>query len=99
MRLLPATILAFVFARPLGSFVQRFVTTKKPTDRQLANAIKAGESLLHASATARSSVANPFRRIWSMGILQVMAGATLMALVLSAVKAATGLAWIPDLTR
>ena len=98
VRLLFATILALVFARPLGTFVQRFVTTKRPTDRQLESAIKAGESLLHAHATAKSSVANPFRRIWSMGILQVMAGATLMVALLAGVKALTGLAWIPDLT-
>ena len=98
-RLLPATILAFVFARPLGTFVQRYVTTKRPTDRQLESAIRAGEGLLHATATSRSSVANPFRRIWSMGILQVMAGAGTVALVLAGVKAVTGLAWIPDLTR
>ena len=98
-RILPALILGFVFARPLGSLVQRYVTTKRPTDRQLANAIQAGEGLLRAHVTARRSEGNPFQRIWCMGLLQVMGGATATAFLLAAIKHATGFAWIPDITR
>ena len=99
MRVVPAAILAVVFAVPLGALVQRYVTTKRPSDRQLEGAIRAGEALLERNATARFAKTNPLRRIWSMGLLQVMAGATLMAAFLGAVRQLTGWSWIPDVTR
>lgn len=99
VRLLPAAILGFVFAMPLGSIVQRYVTTRRPSDRQLQDAIRAGEELLRRNSTARQSRANPFQRIWNMGLLQVMAGATSMVALLAALRAATGWHWLPDLTR
>ena len=92
-------LVAIVFALPLGAIAQRYVTTKRPSDRQLAGAIRAGEALLLRNATAGQIRPTPLRRIWSMGLLQVMAGATLMVFLLKGIGQATGWSWIPDLTR
>lgn len=99
VRLLPAVILGVVFARPLGSLVQKFVTTKRPTDRQLRGAIQAGSDLLHANATARYASVNPLRRIWCMGLLQVMSGAVVVLGLVTLVKWATHWSWLSDLSR
>ena len=99
IRALPALVLGAAFAMPLGSLVQRFVTTKRPTAAQLASAVKAGEALLLLDASARLSRPSPLRRIWSMGLLQVMAGSTAMAAFLTVLKAVTGAAWLPDVSR
>lgn len=99
LRAIVGLLLGAIFAIPLGAYVQRFVTTRRPTDRQLANAIRAGEALLQRNATSRFARATPFHRIWNMGLLQVMAGATLMATLFAAIRTATGWTWLPDLTQ
>ena len=99
IRVLPAVVLGAVFARPLGAIVQRFVTTKRPTDRQLANAISAGESLLKANATAQFTTPTPLRRIWCMGLLQVVAGAFATTALVAALKLLTHAEWLPDVSR
>ena len=97
VRVVLGLVFGLAFAMPLGTLAQRFVTTKRPSDRQLAGAIRAGEGLLLAHATARHSRATPFRRVWSMGLLQVMAGAFAVFALLALVKALTHAAWIPDM--
>jgi hypothetical protein len=92
-----ALLVAMVFAMPLGSLAQRYITTRQPSEKQLAGAIRAGEELLHRNAEAAYSTAKPFRRIWSMGLLQVMAGAYLMIGLLWLIKLLTKASWIPDL--
>ncbi len=94
-----ALVAAVAFARPAGSLVQRFVTTKVPTERQLTGAIRAGEALLLANATARHSTTSPLRRIWSMGVVQVAGGAYLLVGLLMFVEWLTGATWLPDIAR
>lgn len=95
-RVLPAVVLGVVFARPLGAVVQRYVTTKRPTDAQLAGAVRAGEALLRANATARQSATSTLRRVWCMGLIQVMAGAILTAALFGVLRTATGWTWLPE---
>jgi CBS domain-containing protein len=97
VRALPALLAAALFAIPLGSFLQKYVTTKPPSDRQLAGAIRSAEAVLEKYATASYSRPTPLRRLWNMGILQVMAGAFLMAALLAGLKQITGIPWLPDL--
>ena len=96
VRALVGLVAAAVLALPLGALAQRYVTTRPPNERQLAGAIRAGEALLQSNATARRSRSHPLRRIWSMGLLQVMSGAALATALLGFAKAATGWAWLPD---
>ncbi len=58
--------------RRLGHGLQRLITTKRPSDRQLAKAIRVGEELLEKAA--RPAYARPLRRLWNAGFLQVVAG-------------------------
>ena len=65
--------------RRLGSGLQRWVTTRQPSERQLASAIAVGEDLLRkirANPAPRGSLA---RRVWNAGFLQVLAGFFLVA--------------------
>ena len=95
--LLIGVLVAVAFAMPLGALAQRFITTKKPSEAQLASAILAGEALLLANATARVAQPTPICKIWSMGILQVVAGATAASFIVAALKVATHASWLPDL--
>ncbi|RYG25228.1 DUF1385 domain-containing protein [bacterium] len=92
-----ALLIALVFTMPLGALAQRYITTRRPNEKQLAGAIKAGEELLLRNAESPYTNANPFRRIWSMGLLQVMAGAYLTLGLLWLLKQLTGAAWLPDI--
>ena len=60
--------------RRLGGGLQRWVTTKRPDDRQLEKAIVVGESLLQQVQASPSAVASFRRRIWHSGLAQVLVG-------------------------
>lgn len=77
LRLLVAALVTAFFWRPVGTFLQRFVTTKKPTPKQLEGAIRVGKELLDRYAVARLAYANPWQRIVQSGMLWVLAGSTL----------------------
>jgi CBS domain-containing protein len=66
--------------RRLGAGLQRWITTKRPSDRQVARAIAAGEELLAKLAARPSASAGPLRRIWHTGFVQVAAGFFAVAL-------------------
>ena len=69
--------LAMVFLfRPLGALVQLLVTTKPPSETQIASGIKAGNELLERYRLRRGPVANPWQRIVNSGMLHVAAGST-----------------------
>lgn len=75
--------LAMVFLfRPLGSLVQFLVTTKPPTEKQVASGIKAGRELLERYRLRRGPVPNAWQRILNSGMLHVAAGSSGIYLVL-----------------
>jgi len=60
--------------RRLGAGLQRWVTTRQPSERQLARAIAVGAALLNKIRNSpRPRVTLP-RRIWNAGFVQVLAG-------------------------
>jgi hypothetical protein len=71
-----AFISAYLLYRPLGSFVQFFITTRPPSDKQLASGIAAGKELLDRYARQRGPVASPWQRILNSGMLHVAAGSS-----------------------
>lgn len=81
IRPLVAVVAALVGWRPLGTFLQRFVTTKPANDRQIAGAIRTAEALMKQYQSDPFPRANFLRRLWNSGIFHVMAG-TLAALAL-----------------
>jgi len=76
-------VVTLIFWRPLGNTIQYYVTTRRPTDKQLAMGIRSGRELLQKYATSDSGRAGFFRRIFNSGLLHVMAGsATLVGLIM-----------------
>jgi len=84
-RTLVAAIVTLFFWRPLGSFAQQYITTRKPNARQLRSGIKAGTELIERYSVARFSQASIPVRIWNSGLLHVIAGSALLFFVLNGV--------------
>jgi predicted transcriptional regulator len=74
-----AAVLALLFViyflwRSVGAGIQRFLTTKRPSRRQLENGIRAGRELLARYQQRPAYRASGMARLWNMGIVQVAAG-------------------------
>ena len=67
--------------RRLGAGLQRWVTTRRPSDRQLANAIDVAQDLLEKVRSLPAARAKFPRRIWNSGFLQVLAGFLAVAVI------------------
>ncbi len=96
LRLLVAAIATLAFWQPLGSFLQYFVTTKRPNDRQLQSGIRAGEHLLLRISQGRVVRPTLVQKLAMSGLFQVIVGSTLAAALLSL---AYQLLHVPDAWR
>lgn len=85
VRVLVAVVVTLYSWKPLGSFAQQFITTRKPSERQLRSGIKAGIELIDKYSVARFSSVNVPTRIWNSGLLHVVAGSILAWLLLEGV--------------
>jgi hypothetical protein len=65
---------ALIAWRAFGSFLQQYVTTRVPTERELKSGLRAGEELLARYQSRPAQMPGRFRRLWNMGLLQVLAG-------------------------
>ncbi len=65
--------------RRVGAGLQRWVTTRPPTDRQLEGAIKTGEALLAQVRSQPAVRSTTMRRVWNAGFVQVAAGFMVVA--------------------
>jgi len=74
-------MIVLVTWRRLGAGLQRWVTTRRPSDRQLGRAIEVGEELLEAVRSRPGARTGMARRVWNSGFLQVLIGFTAVALV------------------
>lgn len=72
--LLFALMMTVLFWRTFGSLLQWAATTKPPTDRQILGAIRSGEELLSRYRRRAYSQVSFGRRLWNIGILQIVAG-------------------------
>ncbi len=78
VRLLVALLATMFLWKPLGTFAQLYVTTRRPNARQIESGIRAGRALLERYAqTGRVQPSIP-ARIWNSGLLHVMTGSFLM---------------------
>lgn len=67
--------------RSAGALLQKYVTTKPPTARQLNNGISTGKELLEKFRANPTYNISGWKRIWYTGMLQVTAGAAVMILI------------------
>ena len=88
VRLLVAALTTLFLWRPLGSFAQQYITTKKPNEKQIRSGIKAGTELIERYSTAHFTTSSIPKRFWNSGLLQVIAGSILTLIVLK------GLLWV-----
>lgn len=74
--LVVAAPVALSYWRRIGAFLQYWLATKPATDGQIASAIRAAEQVLEKRRNrGESAVKFSFlRRIWAMGLMQVLAG-------------------------
>jgi len=84
VRLLIAVIATMLLWKPVGSLMQRVVTTSNPNDSQVESAIASAQDLVKNFSLAHSVRPNPWQRVWNMGILQVIAGSLIGAGILLA---------------
>lgn len=73
--LLMALLFTLMFWRTFGGFLQWIATTKPPTDRQILNAIRVGEELLHKARPYSGAMPSFGLRLLNSGILQILIGA------------------------
>jgi len=71
---LALVVIVLLTWRRLGAGIQRWVTTKRPADRQVQNAIAVGEELLGKVQARPSAVVPVYRRLWHAGFGQVLFG-------------------------
>lgn len=81
LRLLLAVLVTMVLWQPLGSLLQYFVTTKKPTAKQLDNGIRAGRQFLEVAASAPYHRVTIASRLLKSGLFQVLLGGSAVALL------------------
>jgi CBS domain-containing protein len=81
--LVPAALMTVFTWRPVGTFLQQYITTRTASPSQLASGIAAGEDLLQKFRENTNRRIQWPLRIWRMGLLQIFAGFSLL----------TGLLW------
>jgi len=76
---LPIAIMVVILGwRTVGGYIQRFATTKTPSQRQLDSGLKAGRELIARFQERPNYQASGFARIWSTGMLQSLGGLVLV---------------------
>lgn len=81
VQLLLAAIISLMTFRTVGAWVQLFITTKPPTDKQVQSGIRAAEELLSNYGKTRRNKSSFGVRILNMGFLHVIAGSFLVIAV------------------
>jgi CBS domain-containing protein len=72
---LPVAIMIVILGwRWVGGLIQRFATTKPPSEKQLQNGLRAGRELIAKFQERPNYQAYGFRRIWNSGMLQSLGG-------------------------
>jgi CBS domain-containing protein len=78
-----AGIVTLVTWRTVGTFLQERFTTKPAHPREIASGIAAGEELLEKYQRSLPGRPRPLRRLWCMGLVQIVAGSAATLLVLT----------------
>lgn len=72
--LIASLVTTAVLWRPVGTFLQQYLTTRPANARQIASGIRAGEEILTKFRSRVERQGSLVLRIWRMGLLQMMAG-------------------------
>lgn len=89
-RLLLAALVTLFLWRPLGSLMQYYVTTRRPTRSQIESGIRAARELIERHQVAPKTLATPWRRLANSGLPQILAGSLALTLLLQLLQLTTG---------
>ena len=81
MALFVLALIVLLTWRRLGAGLQRWVTTRRPSDRQLMQGMRVGERLLSQIRERPAARASVWVRVWNAGLLQVVAGFFLVTVI------------------
>ncbi len=81
MVLFALVLIVLLTWRRLGAGLQRWVTTRPPSDRQLARGVEVGRRLLEEIRRHPGARANFWQRVWNAGFVQVISGFFLTTLI------------------
>ncbi|MBX3095396.1 MAG: DUF1385 domain-containing protein [Fimbriimonadaceae bacterium] len=84
VKLLIALIVTVMLFRPVGAFVQQYITTAPPKDKHLQLGVDAAEEMLTIYETQYVPPASVGQKLFNSGLIQIMAGAIVSQLVLFA---------------
>jgi len=92
--LMLAALVAVLFWRSIGGWMQQYVTTRPPSASQLASGIAAGNQLVDRFHERPNYQEYGFARIWRMGLLQNAAGLVLVAWIISFLAERYHILWL-----
>lgn len=94
-----AIVIALFIWRFLGNKAQYYITTTEPEEKDLMNAILAGRDFMknYYNATINKVRLDPFKKIYNLGIFQILGGYFFTILVLNFL--AWGLLWLGILPK
>jgi hypothetical protein len=82
----PAIIITITLWRPVGTFLQNYLTTRPASPRQIESGIRAGKQVMERFISGGiERNATVFQRIWNMGLVQIMIGAYALVAVIELV--------------
>lgn len=88
--LLILVMIILVTWRRLGAGLQRWITTRRPTEKQLVRAMQVADRLLEKVRSHPSAQASFPRRVWNSGFPQVFAGFVAVAACVELARPALG---------
>ena len=92
--LMLAALVAVLFWRSIGGWMQQYVTTKPPSARELASGIAAGNQLIERFHERPNHQEYGLARIWRMGLLQNAAGLMLVSAIVPYLAAWLHIPWL-----
>jgi hypothetical protein len=81
-------LVALLYWRSFGSWLQQHVTTRPATDKQIESALTAAREVLARHSAAPDAPIRPLNRLWRMGLPQILLGFTSVLLFTA------GIAWL-----
>lgn len=90
LRLMLAAFVTLIFWQPLGSLLQYYVTTKKPTRSQIESGIRAGKDLIEKYRATGSGTPSILGRLWNSGLPEVILGSLAIQIVIMGIYFALG---------
>ncbi|MCE5199634.1 MAG: DUF1385 domain-containing protein [Armatimonadota bacterium] len=83
---LVAIVVVIIGWRTVGGWMQQYITTKTPNQRQLKNGIAAGNEVLDHFQQRPNYQPVGFQRVWNMGFIQTAAGMGAVLTIMSIVQ-------------